>query len=99
VAVVAAAGVVLIPLAYFIRNQIYKKHWVGQAVTPAGYFNANIIFHAILDAMVMVSVFGGFLIQQAEPVFAGAGMALLAHLINFPDGRPMQSQPPRVGER
>ncbi|MEM6853380.1 MAG: hypothetical protein AAF593_03125 [Planctomycetota bacterium] len=99
VVTIAAAGLLIaaVPAAYFLRNQIYKKHWSGDAVEPEGYVTANILFLALIEAPAVVAAIGivvhGSVFPQVIPLVIAAGIILA----NFPTGGPMRSQAPRLG--
>jgi len=85
------ALVIAVPIGYFIRNQSYKRHWQGQAVTPGGYVTGNLILLAMCEGVAFFSLVatlavGAFGWVTAPGVLAAAGM-----LVNFPTGRPMMS--------
>ncbi|MEM1109804.1 MAG: hypothetical protein AAGH99_14050 [Planctomycetota bacterium] len=94
-----SAGLLLIaiPMAYFLRNQTYKKNWAGDAVTPSGYITGNILFVAFLEAPGIVSaiamVVHGGVFPHVLPMIVAAGIILA----NFPTGRPMNPAEPRLG--
>lgn len=90
---------VLTPLGYFIRNQTYKAHWRGDAITPAGYVTGNIVLLGMMEAVADVAVIFAFIVGTVLPFAYVAGAAILVMLINFPTGRPMEPTEPIVGER
>lgn len=88
------ALVLLVPIAYFIRNQIYKANWVGHAITPRGYLTGNIALFVIVEMVSIAALVGGIIANDdLRPliVFASA-MGVLA--INFPTGKPMRETMP-----
>lgn len=97
--VVAYAMLVLmVPVGYFVRNQVYKSGWREHAVTPQAYFTGNLILFAVFEGLALA----GFLLSALvgfDPVvlIPGAiGFGLL--LLNFPTGKPMQPHEPRFGQ-
>ncbi|MEM7626970.1 MAG: hypothetical protein AAF333_15350 [Planctomycetota bacterium] len=97
----AATGLVVlsvsIPAGLFIRNQIYKYHWHGHAVAPFGFFLGNIVLYGLLHVPAFIALSA---VIFGKPVMAGLipfGIAMAVHLINFPHGRAMQPQEPRLG--
>ena len=88
--------VLLTPPAYFIRNQIYKSHWQGNVITPAGYRRGNIIFFAMIDVIMFVAILGTLLSGLLVGLLAAAGAGVV-QVINYPSGGPMRPTPPRFG--
>ena len=86
---------VFIPLGFFARGQVYKRHWEVDCVTPRGYLNGNVMFMAVRDVPVffcaVAVIFAGTLI----PYFLPSVIPLAVHLLNYPHGRPMQPDKPR----
>ena len=99
VVTIAAAALLIaaVPAAYFLRNQIYKKHWSGDAVEPEGYVTGNVLFLALIEGPAVVAAIGivvhGSVFPQVIPLVIAAGIILA----NFPTGGPMRSQLPRLG--
>jgi len=91
--VALAMLVVLTPLGYFIRNQLYKASWQGNVVKPWGYVIGNLTLLAMVEA---VSFFGliGTLVERsfASLPFVVSVIAMAIQVINFPHGRPMFEQ-------
>lgn len=87
-----AVGVLFsaISVGMFVRNQIYKRHWVGDVVTPAGYVQGNIVFLAMCEGAsflgLLAVLFRGALgFELIVPV-----LALMVQVVNFPNGKAMQ---------
>ena len=82
---------------FFLRNQIYKKHWRGLAVSAEGYLMGNVVFFALVEGPATVAVIflfaGASLLPTLLPVLLATGILLL----NYPSGRPMQPVEPRLG--
>ena len=89
---------ICVPMAYFLRNQVYKSHWQSEAVTPAGYLKANMLFAMLLDAPAVLSAISTLFAGEAFPHLVPLITAVAIMLINFPHGRPMQSTSVRLGE-
>lgn len=94
----AVAGwMVLVPLAYFVRNQTYKSHWRGDAVSPTGYEKGNVNLFLILEVPCIL----GFLAYEltADPADLVLPLTVTAVflLVNFPTGKPMRPTAPRLG--
>ena len=90
--------IVAVPVALFVRNQVYKANWVGNAITPDGYFNGNIVLFAVMDGVASLALVGLFVTAGHWGFAAVAAAAILAHGANFPTGRPLQPTPPEIGE-
>ncbi|MEO1236977.1 MAG: hypothetical protein AAFX76_09340 [Planctomycetota bacterium] len=99
VPLVVASGLlaVMVPAAYFVRNQIYKSHWEGDAVTPEGYLRGNFVFMAMLELPVLAGVAAIFLTASVWPTVVPVVAAAGAGLANFPTGEPMNPAAPRLG--
>jgi hypothetical protein len=87
-------GLTAVPMASFIRMQIYKKNWVGNQVAPQGYFQGTLVSLAVIEAasffaMVVVLIHGhvGPTISLPIALIAVFGM-------NYPNGKPMQPANP-----
>ncbi len=93
-AILIGVGAVLGGL--FTRNQIYKSHWRGEAIAPAGYLRANTAFFIALTlgalGVFLLSVLGGY----PAPTFAAAPIVIGLLVFNFPNGAPMRPAPPRI---
>ena len=90
------AGVLIgaVGLGYFARNQAYKKHWQGHAVTPAGYFQGNLILLALLEMASFLSLVFVMISGELFPVVLPALGSLVVQCVNFPSGAPMQEALP-----
>lgn len=75
----------------FARNQIYKRFWQGNVVTPTGYFMANVLVFGLMDAVVIVSVAVMILARQPWPALVPGLLAFALYLVNFPHGKPMKA--------
>lgn len=78
----------------FVRMQIYKKHWENDCVTPAGYLSGTLIAMACIEgpslfSMVVILLHGVIGINIVLPA-----ILLGIFIVNFPNGRPMQSSVP-----
>jgi hypothetical protein len=80
----------VIPLAYFVRNQIYKRNWQADAVTPAGYAQGNLLLLVMLEGVSMFALVATLLNGRLWPTFLPAVICLAFQVINFPTGAPMQ---------
>lgn len=91
-----ATGVLIgaVGLGYFIRNQSYKKHWQGHAVTPAGFFQGNLILLAALEGSSFVTLVFVMTSGQVFPMVLPAVASLAVQCANFPTGAPMESTMP-----
>jgi len=79
-----------LPIAFWVRMQCYKRHWVENRVLPRGYLTGNIILLAMLDLLAIVSLIACVLSGRWFPMVAVALLALALHLLNFPHGKPME---------
>lgn len=89
-----AAGLLVsgVIIGLFIRNQIYKANWQGDVVTPAGYFQGNLVFLALLEGVAMVGLVAALLAGTLmTPAIIPSVIAMGIQVINFPNGRPMMS--------
>lgn len=84
-------------VAYFLRSQIYKRHWQEHAITARGYFVANLVVWLTIEAFFFLAVIMMFLTGQLFPGFWPALGGLLAMLVTFPTGKPLQPHPPQFG--
>lgn len=87
-----AVGVLFsaVTVGLFVRNQIYKRYWVGEVVTPAGYVQGNIVFLAMCEGasflgLIAVLFRGTFGLELIVPL-----LALVVQVVNFPNGKAMQ---------
>ncbi len=84
------ALVVLTPLAYFVRNQVYKANWVEHAITPKGYVTGNLALFAMLEVPSLIALVGGIVAHEAWRPMIVFVSAVVVLAINFPNGKPMQ---------
>lgn len=91
-----ACGVFIgaVGLGYFVRNQSYKKHWQGHAVTPPGFFQGNLILLAALEGSSFLTIVFVMLSGQAFPMILPAVASLAVQCANFPSGQPMRPAVP-----
>ena len=82
-------------VGYFARNQIYKRHWVGDVISPRGYMGGNLVLLVICAAVSFFGLFVCVVGQSLWPYSIPSVAALAVQMINFPHGRPMQ--PPTDG--
>jgi hypothetical protein len=78
-----------VPVAYFIRNQVYKKNWQENVITPAGYMTGNIVLWAMLESVGIMGFMVTWLSGNVGLPIGFSGAAMLFMLINFPTGKPM----------
>ena len=84
--------VLLTPIGYFIRNQVYKANWEGDVVTPLGYMRGNIILLAMLEGTAFLGLIGTLVQGSFGLPLVPAVVAMAIQVINFPHGRPMFEQ-------
>lgn len=90
------ALVILMGIGYYTRLQTYKAGWRHDAVTPSAYLKGNIVLFALLEGAGLFAVILGGFVGDRLACFGIATAALIAMLINFPNGRPMEPAPPRL---
>lgn len=98
-AVTPAAFVVFVPLAFFMRNQIYKANWVGHAITPRGYFTGNVVFYLLLWLAAVTAFVGGVAGHDSLWALIVIGMIVAIMGFNFPTGQPMRDKLPRIKDK
>lgn len=81
---------VFIPAGYMIRLQTYKKHWQVNSVTPQGYLTGNLILLAICEGAALLGVIVTFLEGTVMPYIIPAFIAVMTHIINWPNGKAME---------
>lgn len=91
------AGLALVPLGYFLRMQCYKQHWVGQIVTPPGYFAGNLLLFACCETIAILGLTLALLLNSLWPSILPPAFAMFVQLLNFPNGRPMLPPAPAPG--
>jgi hypothetical protein len=93
---ISYAGVILlvtlVPLGYFIRNQIYKRYWRGDAIAPGGYLGGNLSLYLLCEIVASASLVATMIAREhgwqwlaATP----AAVAVAVHIVNFPNGKAM----------
>ncbi|QDU71932.1 hypothetical protein [Mucisphaera calidilacus] len=95
--VVASFGLVALsaPVGALVRMQVFKRHWVGQAVTPMGFVRGTRVF--LLVELTGIVAAGGLMLFARPPVsvFWGYGLvALLVLAVGYPRGIPMNTRLP-----
>ena len=93
-AIASAVLVGAVGLGYYIRNQSYKKHWQEHAVTPAGFFQGNLILLAALEASSFLTLVFVMISGQVIPMILPAVVSLAVQCVNFPTGAPMEATMP-----
>jgi len=84
------ATVIAVPVTYFIRSQVYKRNWQEHAVSREGYFSANLIFLAVLEALAYFSLVTTLVVGKFFPMIVPALACAALQIINYPTGRLMQ---------
>jgi len=87
----------LVPMAYFVRNQSYKKNWRGDAISPAGYERANVNLLVILEIPCVLGYLAYELTANPQDLFIPLGVTATFLILNFPNGKAMRPMPPRFG--
>lgn len=89
-AVPIAAAVALPMIGYFLRMQAYKRHWVGQSITPWGYAKGNIALFLSCELVVWVMAVGVLVSATWWGILAVA-VSWIVVLLNPAHGRPMEA--------
>ena len=100
-ALLGAAVVTLLalPVALFIRSQMFKRGWVGEVVTPSAYVTGNIVPWAVCEGAAIFGFIAMFLDRSIMPGILMPVVAMLFLLLLFPNGRamfPRDAQPRRT---
>jgi hypothetical protein len=83
--------VVLTPIAFLVRGQIYARgRGPDGRVAGGAYATGNIIFWAMFEGVGMLSIVGALLNGGRGPHLFVTAAALAMHVVNFPTGRPMR---------
>ena len=92
----AATGVclVIVLMASYIRMQIYKRHWVENAVTPQGYVSGQVVSLGMIEGANMLSLVIIFLGGKFDVTFSLPIALLAVFLTSFPNGKPMEPAMP-----
>ncbi len=90
-AVALGAIILAIPLGYFLRGQIYKKHWRENIVEPRGYVTGNLVLLALCEGPAMLALVACLLSASFWPALLPALLAMGIQILNFPHGQPMLS--------
>ena len=93
-AIAVAVLIAAVGIGYFVRNQSYKKYWQGNAVTPPGFFQGNLILLAALEGASFITLVFVMTTGQMFPMILPAVISLAIQFANFPSGIPMQETPP-----
>lgn len=85
---------VIVIMSSFIRMQIYKQHWVENAVTPKGYVTGNIMSLGMIEGANMLSLVLIFLGGKLDATFALPVALLGVFAMSFPNGKAMEPAEP-----
>jgi len=88
-----------VPVVFFVRNQIYKKNWQENRVTPQGYVTGNIVLFAGCEGVALFGIVVTMLHGSFGLPIVPAVIALGVLAFNFPNGRPMEGQDPAFVSR
>lgn len=86
-------------LAYFTRNQLYKRYWRGHAIAPRGYVTGNVVLLVLLAGTSTLALVSAIVVKAVLPYVLISGVAMVLMLLNVPRGRPMLPHEPRFGAR
>ncbi|MCX5659481.1 MAG: hypothetical protein NTW19_07130 [Planctomycetota bacterium] len=89
-----AETVVAIPAGLFVRGEVYKRHWQGHAVTPAGYNTGMLLFLAICEGSTLMGLIFILVTGTWFPTILAPILAFAAFVANFPNGKAMQPDDP-----
>lgn len=83
-----------VPTGYFLRMQIYKRHWQGDVVTHQGYYVGNLILWALCDGVALFGLVVTLVQREWGLAAVVSAAAMVVQLINFPTGAPMRPANP-----
>lgn len=95
--VTVAVLVSAVPVGYVCRQQIYKRNWVGDVITPQGYLTGNVVLLALCEGVSMLGLVATLLNGSLWPTLAPSVIAMAVQVINFPNGRAMNPAQPILG--
>jgi hypothetical protein len=78
-----------IPIGLFMRGQVFKKHWVGDVVTPRGYIAGNIIAWASCEGTALFSLIVAAFIPGSTLALIPGAIAFVTLVLLFPNGKAM----------
>lgn len=85
---------VLIPIGYFVRAQVYKRAWRDDVVAPGGYLAGNLILWACCEGIGFFGLVNTLMSRSFWPALVPTAVALAVMAINYPHGKPMQPAVP-----
>ena len=89
--------VLAVPVGYVCRQQIYKRNWVGDVITPQGYLTGNVVLLALCEGVSMLGLVATLLNGSLWPMLVPSVIAMTVQGINFPNGRAMNPAQPVFG--
>ena len=89
--------VIVIPIGYILRTQIYKRGWRGPVITPGAYLTGNVVLLGICEGSSLFGLVVTFLNGSLWPTIIPSVIAMGVGAINFPNGLAMQPTGPLVG--
>lgn len=93
-----ATFVILTLAGHVTRLQIYKRHWIGQHVSPTGYLVGNLMLYSFHKTTIAVAMICMLLGGSWWPALLPGLLALILLLATYPHGGPMVDTPPNLGE-
>ena len=90
--------IVGVPWSCFYRNQLYKKHWQSHAVNPEGYLLAN---RRMFQAQFYIAICSAASVFLGGPIMPNLLPLVVCFAVvaaNFPTGKPMHPNAPRLGD-
>ncbi len=82
--------VAVVSAGYFVRGQIYKRHWRGHLITPRGYLGGNVMLWVCCEGLVAAGIVHIFVSGSFWPAGGPTTMAIVVQLINYPNGQAME---------
>lgn len=91
-----AVGVffVFVPTGYFLRMQIFKRHWQGDVITPQGYYMGTLLLLAMCEGVSLIGLVATMVQREWGLAAVVSAAAMVVQLINFPTGAPMRPANP-----
>jgi hypothetical protein len=90
-------SVALLVIGYAWRNQTYKAHWRGMAVSPEGYRKGVLAWITFYEFSEFACFYACMDRDHAAWYFSLTFLSAVLLIMHFPSGKPMQPHPPRVG--
>ncbi len=82
--------VIVLPLGYFIRGFIFRRHGDGQPTPPGDYVRGTIVFLAMCEFVALFGLVTTLVHRSFFPPAMTTLLAMTVQVLHFPDGRPMR---------